>query len=177
MIRRRQFITLLGATAAWPLAARAQQPGVPVIGLLYSAALFEPDDFSDFRKALSDAGYVEGGTVAIEVRAAERYDQLPAMAADLVRRRVAVIVAVALPAALAAKTATTAIPIVFNVGDDPVRAGLVARLNRPGGNLTGVTRLEAPLLSKRFGLLRELVRADGVVGVLFNSENPNTERR
>jgi len=177
MIRRRTFITLLGGAAAWPSAARAQQPGVPVIGLLDSAALFEPDDLGDFRKALSDAGYVEGGTVAIEVRAAERYDQLPAMAADLVRRRVAVIVAVALPAALAAKAATTAIPIVFFAGDDPVRAGLVARLNRPGGNLTGVTNLQAPLLLKRFGLLRELVPAAAVVGVLFNPENPNTERR
>ena len=177
MIGRRGFITLLGGAAAWPLTARAQQPGVPVIGFLASAALFGPDNFNDFRKALTDAGYVEGGTVAIEVRAAERYDQLPAMAADLVRRRVAVIVAAALPAALAAKTATTAIPIVFFAGDDPVRAGLVARLNRPGGNLTGVTSLQAPLLLKRLGLLRELVRADGVVGVLFNPENPNTERR
>jgi len=176
-MRRRDFITLLGGAAVWPLAARAQQPGVPVIGLLDSAALFGPDDLSDFRKALTDAGYVEGGTVAIEVRAAERYDQLPAMAADLVRRRVAVIVAVALPAALAAKAATTAIPIVFFAGDDPVRAGLVARLNRPGGNLTGVTNLQAPLLLKRFGLLRELVPAAAVVGVLFNPENPNTERR
>ena len=177
-MRRRELITLLGgAAAALPFSARAQQPGVPVIGLLDSATLFGPDDLSDFRKALTDAGYVEGGTVAIEVRAAERYGQLPAMAADLVRRRVAVIVAVALPAALAAKAATTAIPIVFFAGDDPVRAGLVARLNRPGGNLTGVTNLQAPLLLKRFGLLRELVRADGIVGVLFNPENPNTERR
>ena len=177
-MRRREFVTLLaGVAVSWPPMARAQQPGVPVIGFLASAALFGPDNFNDFRKALTDAGYVEGGNVAIEVRAAERYDQLPAMAADLVRRRVAVIVAVALPAALAAKAATTAIPIVFFAGDDPVRAGLVARLNRPGGNLTGVTNLQAPLLLKRFGLLRELVPAAAVVGVLFNPENPNTERR
>ena len=177
-MRRRDFIKVIGGvTATWPVAAWAQQPSMPVVGVLASAAPFDPDNLSDLRKALTDAGYADGKTFAIEVRAAERYDQLPAMAVDLVRRRVAVIVAAALPAALAAKTATTAIPIVFNVGDDPVRAGLVARLNRPGGNLTGVTRLEAPLLSKRFGLLRELVRADGVVGVLFNPENPNTQRR
>jgi putative tryptophan/tyrosine transport system substrate-binding protein len=174
---RRDFITLLGGAAEWPVAARAQQSAVPVIGFLASAAPFNPDNLSDFRKALTDASYVEGGTVAIEVREAERYDQLPAMAADLVRRRVAVTVAAALPAALAAKAATTTIPIVFFAGDDPVRAGLVARLNRPGGNLTGVTSLQAPLLLKRFGLLRGLVPAVAVVGVLFNPENPNTERR
>jgi putative ABC transport system substrate-binding protein len=109
--------------------------------------------------------------------ARERYDQLPALAADLVRQRVAVIVADALPAALAAKTATTTIPIVFFAGDDPVRAGLVTTLNRPSGNLTGVTNMDSPLLLKRSGLLRELVPAAGVFGVLFNPENPNTERR
>jgi putative ABC transport system substrate-binding protein len=177
-MRRREFMTLLGGAAgAWPLAARAQKAITPVIGLLASAAPFSPDNLNDFRKALLDAGYVEGRNVAIEVRAADRYDQLPAMAADLVRQRVAVIIAAALPAALAAKTATTAIPIVFFAGDDPVRAGLVARLNRPGGNLTGVTNMQASLLLKRFGLLRELVPTAGVVGVLFNPENPNTERR
>jgi putative ABC transport system substrate-binding protein len=177
-MKRRDFITLLGcAAAAFPLAARAQQPAMPVIGFLASAAPFDPDNLNDFRKALTDAGYVEGGNVAIEVRAPERYDQLPAMAADLVRQRVAVIVAASLPAALAAKAATTEMPIVFFAGDDPVRAGLVARLNRPGGNLTGVTNLQAPLLLKRFGLLRELLPAAAVVGVLFNPENPNRERR
>jgi putative tryptophan/tyrosine transport system substrate-binding protein len=176
-VNRRAFITLAGAAAAWLLAARAQQPAMPVVGFLASAAPFSPDNLNDFRKALLDAGYMEGRNVVIEVRAAERYDQLPAMAADLVRQRVAVIVAAALPAALAAKTATTAIPIVFFAGDDPVRAGLVARLNRPGGNLTGVTNLQAPLLLKRFGLLRELLPAASVVGVLFNPENPNTGRR
>src|SRR5262249_45894898 len=177
-MRRREFIRLLGGTAAtWPLAARAQQAAMPVIGFLASAAPFDPDNLNDFRKALSDAGYVEGGNVAIEVRAAERYDQLPAMAVEMVRRRVAVIVAAALPAALAAKAATTAIPIVFFAGDDPVRAGLVARLDHPGGHLTGGTNLQDSLLLKRFGLLRELAPADTVVAVLFNPENPNTERR
>src|SRR5262245_3370638 len=177
-MRRRDFIkAIAGSTAVWPLAARAQQPTPPVVGFLASAAPFDPDNLNDFRKALSDAGYVEGRNVAIEVRAAERYDQLPAMAAEMVRRRVAVIVAAALPAALAAKAATTAIPIVFFARDDPVRAGLVARLDHPGGNLTGVTNLQVPLLLKRFGLLRELAPADAVVGVLFNPENPNTERR
>jgi len=177
-MRRRDFIKVVGgAAAAWPLAARAQQSKLPVTGFLASAAPFDPDNLNDFRKALTDAGYVEGGNVAIEVRAAERYDQLPAMAAELVRQQVAVIVASALPAALAAKASTTEIPIVFFVGDDPIRAGLVARLNRPGGNLTGMTNLQAPLLLKRFGLLREVAAAADVIGVLFNPENPNTERR
>ena len=177
-MNRRDFITLLGgAAAAWPLAARAQQPALPMVGFLSSAAPFNPTDLNDFRKALLDEGYVDGRNVAIEVHAAEHYDQLPAMALDLVRRRVAVIVAAALPAALAAKAVTTAIPIVFFSGDDPVRAGLVARLNSPGGNLTGVTNQQASLLLKRFGLLRELVPAGAVIGVLFNPENPNTERR
>src|SRR5262245_43134524 len=176
-LRCREFISLLSGAAAWPLAARAQQSKLPVIGFLASAAPFDPDDLNDFRKALTDAGYVEGGNVAIKVWAAERYDQLPAMAAELVRQQVAVIVAAALPAALAAKAATTAIPIVFSVGDDPIRAGLVARLNRPDGNLTGVANLLAPLLLKRFGLLREVAPAADVIGVMFNPENPNTERR
>src|SRR5215472_8426628 len=116
-MRRREFIGIVGSAAIWPLTAHAQQAAMPVIGFLASAAPFDPDNLNDFRKALSDAGYVEGGNVAIEVRAAERYDQLPAMAAEMVRRRVAVIVA-ALPAALAAKAATTAIPIVSFAGDD-----------------------------------------------------------
>jgi len=176
-MRRRDFIGIVGSAAIWPLTAHAQQAAMPVIGFLASAAPFDPDNLNDFRKALTDAGYVEGGNVAIEVRAAERYDQLPAMAAELVRQQVAVIVASALPAALAAKASTTEIPIVFFVGDDPIRAGLVARLNRPGGNLTGMTNLQAPLLLKRFGLLREVAAAADVIGVLFNPENPNTERR
>jgi putative tryptophan/tyrosine transport system substrate-binding protein len=177
-VRRRDFIKAAACSATgWPLAARAQQPTLPVVGLLASAAPFSSDNLNDFRKALLDPGYMEGRNVTFNVRAAERYEQLPAMAADLVRQRVAVIVAAALPAALAAKTATTVIPIVFFAGDDPVRAGLVARLNRPGGNLTGVTNLQAPLLLKRFELLRELMPAATVVGVLVNPQNPNTERR
>jgi putative ABC transport system substrate-binding protein len=126
---------------------------------------------------LNETGYIEGRNVTIEFRPAERYDQLPALAADLVRRQVTVIVAGALPAALAAKIATTTIPIVFFAGDDPVRAGLVTNLNRPGGNLTGVTNLNSVLLLKRLGLLRELVPTADVVGVLVNPDNPNTERR
>src|SRR5262249_53658022 len=131
-MRRRDFIKVIGGvTATWPVAAWAQQPSMPVVGVLASAAPFDPDNLSDLRKALTDAGYADGKTFAIEVRAAERYDQLPAMAADLVRQRVAVIVAAALPAALAAKTAPPAIPIVFNVRDDPGRPGLVGRPNPP----------------------------------------------
>jgi putative tryptophan/tyrosine transport system substrate-binding protein len=142
-MRRREFVTLLaGAAAAWPIVAGAQQAIAPVIGLLASAAPFSPDNLNDFRKALLDAGYVEGRNVAIEVRAADRYDQLPAMAADLVRERVAVIVAAALPAALVAKTATTAIPIVFFAGDTrgaPALGGCLRLfLRRRGG--CGATR-------------------------------------
>jgi putative ABC transport system substrate-binding protein len=177
MMKRREFITLLGSAAAWPVAARAQQSALPLIGILASAAPLSPDTLTGFRKGLSNAGYLEGRNVAIKVYAAERYDQLPALAADLVRQRVAVIVAIALPAALSAKTATETIPIVFFAGDDPVRAGLVTSLSRPSGNLTGVTNLNSPLLLKRLGLLRELVQTPGVFGVLFNAKNPNTDRR
>jgi putative ABC transport system substrate-binding protein len=175
--RRREIIMLLGGAAAWPLAARAQQAALPLIGILASATPLSPDTLPGVRKGLGDAGYGEGRNVEIVVRAAERYDQLPAMAADLVRARVAVIVAIALPAALAAKTATATIPIVFFAGDDPVRAGLVTSFSRPTGNLTGVTNLASSLFLKRLGLLRELVPTAGVFGVLFNVENPNTERR
>jgi putative ABC transport system substrate-binding protein len=176
-MRRREFITLLGGAAAWPVTARAQQAAMPVIGILASAAPFSPENLTQLRKGLSDAGYVDGRNVAIVVRAAERYDQLPALAADLVRQRVTVIVAAALPAALVAKTATATIPIVFFAGDDPVRAGLVRSLSRPSGNLTGVTSQELLLSPKRLGLLRELVPTAGVFGVLVNGENPNAERR
>jgi putative ABC transport system substrate-binding protein len=177
-LSRRDFITLLGGTAAaWPLAARAQQPPLPVVGVLASVAPVNWINLEQFRKGLNDAGYVEGTNVSIQIRAAEQYDQLPALAAELVRQRVSVIFAVALPAALAAKRATTTIPIVFFSGVDPIRAGLVTSFNRPGGNLTGVTNLDTALFLKRLGLLRELAPRPGAFGVLLNPENADTARR
>jgi putative ABC transport system substrate-binding protein len=175
-MRRREFITLLGAAAAWPFAAGAQQ-AMPVIGFLGIRAPGEdPQLLTAFRQGLTQSGYVEGQNLAIEYRWAEsQYDRLPALAAELVRRRVAVIVATAIPAALAAKAATTIIPIVFTGGVDPIEFGLVASLRRPGGNLTGVTSLTVELGPKRLELLHEAVPTATTIALLVNPTNPNAE--
>ena len=177
-MRRREFIAFVGSAAAgWPLFARAQQSTVPVIGFLHSGS---PGSFTRhmaaFRQGLGETSYVEGQNVAIEYRWAEgQYDLLPALAADLVSRKVAVIVAGAPPAALAAKASTTAIPIVFGIGYDPVQYGLVASLNRPGGNVTGVVFFAGAPTPKRLQLLHEVVPTASAVGFLVNPNTPTSE--
>jgi len=174
MIRRRAFITLLGGAAAWPVVARAQQAAMPVIGFLSSSSPGSiRRQLSAFHQGLKDAGYVEGRNATIEYRWTHgQYERLPALAADLVHRPVAVLAASSTPAALAAKAATTTVPTVFTTAADPVELGLVASLSRPGGNVTGATQLNVEIGPKRLELVRELIPRAGVVGLLVNPTNP-----
>ena len=177
MTSRREFVSLLGGAAAWPLAARAPQPAMPVVGFLDSRL---PDAITDrlraFRQGLKDVGYVEGENLAIVYRLANnRDDRLPELAADLAQRGVAVIATAGTPSTLAAKAASTTIPIIFITGDDPVRLGLVTSLSRPGGNLTGINIFNSEVTAKRMELLRELVPHLRRIAVLVNPADANTE--
>ena len=177
-MRRREFITLLGGATAWPIAASAQQPAMPVVGFFGGSSLTERAHLiAAFRRGLSETGYVEPGNVRIEFGWAEgAYDRLPAVAAEFVRRQVTVIVAGDGPSALAAKAATTTIPIVFSTGIDPIEGGLVKSLDRPEGNLTGYNLIAGPLAAKQFGLLRELVSKGEMIALIINPSNANAER-
>ncbi len=177
-MRRREFITLVGGAAAtWPLAVRAQQPALPVIGYLSSVGRNDRPNLDDaFRRGLTETELVEGQNVVIEYRWADgHYDRLPAMAAELVRRHVAVIAAVPFPAAHAAKEATSDIPIVFESGVDPISTGLADSLNRPGGNVTGIYSFSLGLVAKRIEIIQQVVPNAGLIAVLINPANPNAE--
>ena len=182
-MKRRDFIAVLGGVAAWPIMARAQQAAVPVVAVLSGGgpnfinserqeAEVETAAWRAFREGLNDAGYADGRNVSFEYSwANNQYDQLPALAAELVRRRVAVIVALGAPPAHAARAATATIPIVFQLGIDPVATGLVASLNRPGGNVTGATNITVTLVTKRLQLVRQLLPTVADIGVLVNPAN------
>jgi putative ABC transport system substrate-binding protein len=173
-MKRREFITLIGsAVATWPVIARAQQPAMPVIGYLGNGTLETDHTLTDIRRGLSETGYVEGRNLAIEYRWAEhRLDRMPALAADLVHRRVALIIALSTPSALAAKAETHSIPIVFQIAGDPVKTGLVASLNRPGGNLTGMSNLYVEVAAKRLEFLHGVVPAVLSMALLTNLTSP-----
>jgi putative ABC transport system substrate-binding protein len=176
-VRRRQFITLLGGAAAWPMAVRAQQPVVPVVGFLGAGARGPlRQQIAAFLEGLKESGYIEGQNVAVEYRFAEgQFDRFSALASDLVRSQVAVLLVASNAGALAAKQATGTIPIVFTVGDDPVTSGLVPSLNRPGGNVTGVYQFSNGLEAKRLGLLHEMVPKATTIAVLVNPNYSGAE--